>query len=77
MATLFWVLLGAAIFGWGGYLVASTTAETRRDMHAYARTHHYTKLISETGRPLRGQQRAGGLSPVVAGTPRQASTAIP
>lgn len=43
MAELFWILLGVVMFGWGGYLVATSTARSRRDMHAYARTHRYVE----------------------------------
>jgi len=43
MAELFWIALAALIFGFGGYLVASSIAQTRRDMQTYASTHHYVE----------------------------------
>lgn len=43
MAELLWIVLAALIFGLGGYLVASRNAQTRRDMEAYTRRHHYVE----------------------------------
>ena len=37
--SVFWLLLGAAMFGWGGYLVGKA-GFTRQEMRRYPLRHH-------------------------------------